>query len=43
MANEAASNWLNRLELLREAMSEHDWPVMDDQMLAEILTEKRSE
>ena len=35
--DEAAATWLNRLALLREAMSEHPWPAMDDAMLGEIL------
>src|SRR5262249_18874126 len=35
--DEASATWLNRLALLREAMSEHPWPAMDEAMLGDIL------
>jgi ATP-dependent helicase HrpB len=35
--DEAAVQWLARLDLLRRAMPEHDWPEFDDVVLAELL------
>lgn len=36
-SDEAASEWLARLTLLRKHMPEHPWPVMDEQEMAEVL------
>jgi ATP-dependent helicase HrpB len=37
MADGAASTWLHRLMLLREAMPEHPWPAVDDAALGELI------
>jgi ATP-dependent helicase HrpB len=36
-SDEAAKNWLARLELLRSAMPEHPWPQLDGPRLGELL------
>jgi ATP-dependent helicase HrpB len=33
----AVASWLSRLELLRKHMPEHSWPVMDDEVLRQLL------